>query len=936
MSDERKTLELRIRVAAEEALKSVAALKGEMRSLAHEAKQFAGPGGSALAGSLTEAGTAAKESARSIEEITKAAMKLGEAAALTKALSVIKDMGAFALSTAGSFQTARNQFGVLLGDMEAGAGLFNEIKAFNDKTPFSLDALTQATNVLIAAKVPLEDLQNQLTRFGDLSQGNSQKLTGYINAFSKAAAKGKADMEVLNTYLNQGVPILDTLAKQFGTTTAEIVEMTSQGKISFADFQAALNDLTAEGGQYFGGMELSSRGLAAMQEGLRESVNSLAASFGEMLLPAAIAVMEALTSITNAINESPLLKGALAAALVMIAGYLAAMAAKAAIAFAAQMSLNFAVGALNPVVLAATAAVAALAAAYVICAADLQETERAMEKMALKQRMQRDSFNETVATLENYTHALKEMTDEQIQNRIEKMRQNLANLEGFMDEDARKLFLAEPMRFFPILDYIEKIEAAQKELEKRRDDWIDSLLANTQAEKIKKINEQLAKAQLYLSDPGLDSGTRSQLQRIIENLTRELNTFTGEADRLAAKWKESWADAWNQFQAEQSADPFAGIELERGKKLADAWNNYVRTGNKETIDQVNAYYDARRGKMIQDLAEREQRLSRELTQTKLDDLEHEYRESLKQINELEAQRVIAAAESEEAIQAIREQYAALRQETEERYRVTVDTTRLEEARAAVADWQSALSDHLTLALMDIAGLGDAASVIIANLAAQLADLSFSPAISGLQEIGRALGKGDDAAESLKRALADMAQQILNQLPMMFLQAGLQLIASSQWALGLGFIAAAGSSAVIAGYVEGATENARGNVFDEYGKAARAFAAGGTFTNQIVTAPAYFRHGGGLGLMGEAGPEAIMPLKRMANGDLGVESGGGGAVVVVNVINNSRVDTRTEETVDSRGNKQIDVIIGDMVNSHIASGKADRVLSARYNMRAAGV
>lgn len=44
-----------------------------------------------------------------------------------------------------------------------------------------------------------------------------------------------------------------------------------------------------------------------------------------------------------------------------------------------------------------------------------------------------------------------------------------------------------------------------------------------------------------------------------------------------------------------------------------------------------------------------------------------------------------------------------------------------------------------------------------------------------------------------------------------------------------------------------------------------FAKGGTFTNSIVTEPTLFRHAGGLGEMGEAGPEAIMPLRRAAGG-----------------------------------------------------------------------
>ncbi len=54
-----------------------------------------------------------------------------------------------------------------------------------------------------------------------------------------------------------------------------------------------------------------------------------------------------------------------------------------------------------------------------------------------------------------------------------------------------------------------------------------------------------------------------------------------------------------------------------------------------------------------------------------------------------------------------------------------------------------------------------------------------------------------------------------------------------------------------------------------------FANGG-----IVSSPTTFPMRGGTGLMGEAGPEAIMPLARGADGKLGVRGGGGGNVSVV--------------------------------------------------------
>ncbi|NDW03071.1 phage tail tape measure protein [Jiella pacifica] len=58
-----------------------------------------------------------------------------------------------------------------------------------------------------------------------------------------------------------------------------------------------------------------------------------------------------------------------------------------------------------------------------------------------------------------------------------------------------------------------------------------------------------------------------------------------------------------------------------------------------------------------------------------------------------------------------------------------------------------------------------------------------------------------------------------------------------------------------------------------------FAKGG-----VVAAPSYFPAGGRVGLMGEAGAEAILPLSRGADGTLGVAAprGQGGSTIVFNV------------------------------------------------------
>lgn len=73
-----------------------------------------------------------------------------------------------------------------------------------------------------------------------------------------------------------------------------------------------------------------------------------------------------------------------------------------------------------------------------------------------------------------------------------------------------------------------------------------------------------------------------------------------------------------------------------------------------------------------------------------------------------------------------------------------------------------------------------------------------------------------------------------------------------------------------------------------------FARGG-----VVSLPTHFPMRGGRGLMGEAGPEAIMPLTRGADGRLGVQSAGGGGRAVNVTVNVTTPDVRGFERSQSQ-------------------------------------
>ena len=129
-----------------------------------------------------------------------------------------------------------------------------------------------------------------------------------------------------------------------------------------------------------------------------------------------------------------------------------------------------------------------------------------------------------------------------------------------------------------------------------------------------------------------------------------------------------------------------------------------------------------------------------------------------------------------------------------------------------------------------------------------------------------------------------------------------------------------------GFSTPTTGKAKGGVYDA---GLETFAKGGMFTNSIVSQPTLFKFARGTGLMGEAGPEAIMPLKRDSNGNLGVRSNQGKVDVVVNNYSNQQATTK--ETTDSRGNRRIEVIVGDMVASELnrVGSSTQQAMTASY-------
>ncbi|WP_039012513.1 phage tail tape measure protein [Pseudomonas brassicacearum] len=175
-----------------------------------------------------------------------------------------------------------------------------------------------------------------------------------------------------------------------------------------------------------------------------------------------------------------------------------------------------------------------------------------------------------------------------------------------------------------------------------------------------------------------------------------------------------------------------------------------------------------------------------------------------------------------------------------------------------------------------------------NVAGQTRDL-FTNAFSSMEDAvaNFAITGKFSFSDFTKSVLADMARMATRAAASSALSSLFGIGASAVGSYFGGGATSAGSTQAgytgtdLSGFTPGSVQ-AKGGAWSG---GVQMFANGGAFTNSIVSKPTAFgMAGGGIGVMGEAGEEAIMPLTRTAGGQLGVRaisSGGGGAGNVYN-------------------------------------------------------
>lgn len=153
--------------------------------------------------------------------------------------------------------------------------------------------------------------------------------------------------------------------------------------------------------------------------------------------------------------------------------------------------------------------------------------------------------------------------------------------------------------------------------------------------------------------------------------------------------------------------------------------------------------------------------------------------------------------------------------------------------------------------------------------------------------------------------------------------------------------------IFGGY--GGTNGQGGVTYNAQGFVSQVYAKGGVvdgsrnlsaYSGQVVDRPTLFAFAKGNGLMGEAGPEAIMPLRRGPDGRLGVaaQNGGAGDVQVeVNITNNGQ-DVQAKQTGTRRDGQKVivDMVLEAVANDMATGGRTAKAAQQRFGLQRRGV
>ena len=175
------------------------------------------------------------------------------------------------IQTGGLLEQQRMSIGAILGDVSQANALFEQIKSLALRSPFGVVQLDTMSKQLTAYDFNYNEIYDWVKRIGDISAATGTEASRLALALGHVKSEGALSGYTLRQFAMGNVPLLATLAKQLGKTTAEIRKMTKEKAISYDDVVIALKSMTEGDGLFANAQETMSQALNAKFKNLRDA-----------------------------------------------------------------------------------------------------------------------------------------------------------------------------------------------------------------------------------------------------------------------------------------------------------------------------------------------------------------------------------------------------------------------------------------------------------------------------------------------------------------------------------------------------------------------------------------------------------------------------------------------------------------------------------------
>lgn len=213
-----------------------------------------------------------------------AARRIGEAFVemAAKGVQGVEQIAKAGIEFNAKMEQYQTGFKTLLGSEEEAAKVMAQIREDAARTPFNVDSLTQATQMLVSTGMSADSARGDVLNLANAiaaTGGGSAELSRMAANMQQVKNVGKATAMDIRQFAMAGINIYGLLADATGKTTEEVKDM----EVSYELLSAALAKAAEDGGKYAGAMEAQSQTFQGRISTLKDNAMLLAGSLTEDL-----------------------------------------------------------------------------------------------------------------------------------------------------------------------------------------------------------------------------------------------------------------------------------------------------------------------------------------------------------------------------------------------------------------------------------------------------------------------------------------------------------------------------------------------------------------------------------------------------------------------------------------------------------------------------